>query len=910
MSEQFKRRVLVTRRVIQIGVIFALLGIVADAGDYYRRETWHSLVDAGFVALSLLCLVAAWLATRRERLNTAAYWIVTAIVVGLGTSELLWIQAPLFTIAVALLIPLVGVLLAPRRWVVWLLVTLAYIFAALLLDRFPLVERRALSQSSELTIVYGLVFLLVFIVITWQYARLRGRTQTIRSRLLITYVPLSLLLALVIGGSAFLMARNQVRRQVENQLESVATLKEAEIQTWLNDLLISLNVVASGQDVPIQLEIILASASIETTAYEDLQTRFQWAIDQMGLYEEMFVMDLQGQVILSTDPTQQGKVYVREAFFERGLTSPYVDSPSYSPSLEETSVLAARPVTDKTGQTIAVLAGRADMEALSEIMLERSGLGETGETYLVGTNYVQLTRSRFDIEGRNYVRTEGATRAIEQNANGVGRYPDYRGVAVVGVYHWLPDFQVALLAEQDVDEAFSGITRLLLVDGGVALVALLVVVTVSIIITNNITNPLASLTETAQRIAAGDREQTAVEAQRQDEIGALARAFNSMTRQLRDLIEGLEERVNERTRQLAQRSAYLEASAEVSQVASSILDREQLVREVARLIRERFDFYYVGLFLVEGDWAVLRAGTGRAGREMLAEGHRLRVGGDSMIGQCVERAEAHVALDVGEEAVRFDNPWLPETHSEGALPLSSRGQVLGALSIQSTESDAFDRDTLTLLQTMADQVAVALDNAQLFTEVEESLEAERRAYGELSRQAWVDFLQTRSDWGYDYVHASLMPAQGDWTPAMQRALKSGQSVRVSPEDRENGVESLAVPLKVRDAVVGVLSFNKEASGQVWTDEERALLESLTDELGLALESARLYQDTQRRAAQERRLGEMSARFTETLDLDALLRAAVQELGQLPNVLEASVQIGEGPTIPVSEDKSHSDESSS
>ncbi len=910
MTEQFERRALVTRRIIQIGIIFALLGIAADAGDYFRRRTWHSLADAGFVALSLLCLVAAWSATRRNRLNAAAYWIVTAIVVGIGTSELLWIQPPMFTISVALLIPLVGILLVPRRWVIWLMVTLAYIFAALLLDRFPLMERRVLTQSSELTIIYGVVFILIFIIIVWQYAILRGRTYTIRSRLLMTYVPLSLLLAFVIGGSAFLMARNQVRRQVENQLESVATLKEAEIQTWLNDLLISLNVVASGQDVPIQLEIILASPSIETTIYQDLQAHLQWAIDQMGLYEEMFVMDLQGQVILSTDPTQQGKVYVRETFFERGLTGPYVDSPSYSPSLGETLVLAVRPVINQTGETIAVLAGRADMEALSEIMLERSGLGETGETYLVGTNYAQLTRSRFEIEGRIYVRTEGATTAIEQNENGVGRYTDYRDVAVVGVYHWLPDFQVALLAEQDVEEAFRGVARLLLVDAGVAFAALVIVVTVSIVITNNITNPLASLTETAQQIAAGDREQTAVEAQRQDEIGALARAFNSMTRQLRDFIGGLEARVDERTRQLAQRSAYLEASAEVSQIASSILDREQLVREVARLIRERFDFYYVGLFLVEGDWAVLRAGTGRAGREMLAEEHRLRVGGDSMIGQCVERAEARVALDVGEEAVRFDNPLLPETHSEGALPLSSRGQVLGALSIQSTEPDAFDRDTLTLLQTMADQVAVALDNAQLFTEVEESLEAERRAYGELSRQAWAELLRTRSDWGYDYVHASLSPAQGDWTPAMQRALKSGKSVRLSPEDRENGVESLAIPLKVRDAVVGVLSFNKEASGKVWTNEERTLLETLTAELGLALESARLYRDTQRRAAQERQLGEMSARFTETLDLDALLRAAVQELGQLPNVIEASVQIGEGPTIPVSKDKSHSDESSS
>ncbi len=187
---------------------------------------------------------------------------------------------------------------------------------------------------------------------------------------------------------------------------------------------------------------------------------------------------------------------------------------------------------------------------------------------------------------------------------------------------------------------------------------------------------------------------------------------------------------------LLRRNVQLQTAAEVSRAASSILDTDKLVAQSVELIRERFGLYYVGLFLVnaEQEYAVLRAGTGWPGQQMVTQEHKLKVGGASMIGQCVAQAEARIALDVGEEAVRFDNPLLPRTRSEMALPLRSRGQIIGALTVQSTEAAAFDEASIAVMQAMADQVATAIDNARLYTSVQKELTERKRVEGAL-RQA-------------------------------------------------------------------------------------------------------------------------------------------------------------------------------
>jgi PAS domain S-box-containing protein len=183
------------------------------------------------------------------------------------------------------------------------------------------------------------------------------------------------------------------------------------------------------------------------------------------------------------------------------------------------------------------------------------------------------------------------------------------------------------------------------------------------------------------------------------------------------------------------RAIWSQTAAEVSQAAATILDSDELFQRVVNLVHDRFGLYYAGLFLVDkvpGDveaqesWATLRVGTGEAGRQMVNQGHRLRVGGASMIGQCLATMEPRIAMDVGKEAVRFDNPWLPDTRTELALPLVSRGRALGALSIQSSRPAAFSSQDVVVLQSMADQLSIAIDNAHLMERAQSRAEREQR----------------------------------------------------------------------------------------------------------------------------------------------------------------------------------------
>lgn len=375
------------------------------------------------------------------------------------------------------------------------------------------------------------------------------------------------------------------------------------------------------------------------------------------------------------------------------------------------------------------------------------------------------------------------------------------------------------------------------------------------------------------------------------------RAQLEANRELELLRSSLEQRVTERTQELERRSVQLQVATEVSRVVNSILDMEELIWQVAKLIQERFDLYHVGLLLLDeaGEWAVYRAGSGEAGRELWEKGFRLGVGGTSMVGWCTARAQARIAQDVSIDAMYVPHELVPETRSEVAVPLIARGQVLGALSVQSDRVGTFDPMTVSALQTMADQVAIAVDNARLYTESQQALEASRRAYGQLSQRAWRELLRSRIDWGYAFDQQTILPVEGDWQPEMIEALRTGQIVVHGPEmvPGENGAEEpvLALPLRVREDTIGALGFYKNAGDRAWTPAETVLLQRLVDQLGAALESAQLYQETQRRAAREQAIRQITERMRSAVEVETILQNTVAELAKALGVPRAYVRLG-------------------
>ncbi|MBN1138679.1 MAG: GAF domain-containing protein, partial [Anaerolineae bacterium] len=437
--------------------------------------------------------------------------------------------------------------------------------------------------------------------------------------------------------------------------------------------------------------------------------------------------------------------------------------------------------------------------------------------------------------------------------------------------------QLHVVAEQNVSEALSLAYNTIRISAGLLVVVLIVAVALALATVRQIVQPLRTMVGAAQAISTGDLSQQ-IPITRQDELGVLANTFNSMTTQLQSLVRGLEQRVNERTADLEQRTRYLEATTQVGRAAASILDVEQLIAQVVELICERFSLYYVGLFLLDeaGDWAVLRSGTGEAGREMLARGHRIRVG-DGMIGWSVAFGKSRVALEADADAVRLATAELPETRSEAALPLRARGEILGALSVQATEPGVFDQETMAVLQTMADQVALAIDNAQLVRQAHDALEAARRAYGDVRREAWTQLFRVRAGEGYRCDDRGVMPV-ADAHPA--------QGQKAAADTGMTGLPELILPVATRGQVLVEIEAHK-ADPREWTEEEVELMRSLGDQLSVALESARLYQEAQERAARERLLGDVGVRIRETLDMDTVLRTALQEIGSSLDLAEVA-----------------------
>ncbi|MFP4393696.1 MAG: GAF domain-containing protein [Anaerolineales bacterium] len=733
-------------------------------------------------------------------------------------------------------------------------------------------------------------------------------TQSLMARLVSYFLVLLLLVIGLVGYVAFAQARSALEEAALARLNTAAHVKEGELNRWIDTQAEDVRFVAALPIVPEQLAVLIQrepsdaeglAAEAYQSAYDVLTAYLNAALAQKPDFNEIEILsDVGGRVLVSTNKTQEGEYRVADQYYIQGKEDTFVQNVYPSPVTGDRRMTIATPILAADGERLGVLVVHLNLEKMDRIVLERVGLGESGEAYLVDRFNVFVSSERFGPDDfPRGVHTVGIDRAVQQQQDGSALYVNYAGTPVLGVYRWIEEREVALLVEMAQEQAFAPARRLAGLLGLIGLPLAVILGGTVYWLSRRIAHPILEITDAATRVVEGDLEARAPVAT-EDEVGLLARTFNQMTQQLRQTIGSLEQQVESRTRDLERRATYLEASAEVGRAAASILDTEQLIQQIVALIRERFTLYYVGLFLIDeaGEWAVLRTGTGEAGQVMLARGHRLRVAEDSMIGWSIVHAQARVAQQAESDEVREATSELPDTRSEAALPLRARGQVIGALTVQDDVPGAFDPATITVLQTMADQVAVALDNARLFAEAQQALRTARQAYGELSRQAWMELLEERHGLGYRYRQERVFAATGDWPEVMQRALQTEQSVQLSAEASSEG-PVLAIPLRVRGEPIGVLRFCKrvpsdaESVQAAWTESEQTFLQGLVDQLGDALESARLFQESQRRAAREQLASEITAHIRESLDMETVARRAIQELGHALDADAVTLQLG-------------------
>lgn len=349
----------------------------------------------------------------------------------------------------------------------------------------------------------------------------------------------------------------------------------------------------------------------------------------------------------------------------------------------------------------------------------------------------------------------------------------------------------------------------------------------------------------------------------------------------------LEMQVSDRTRDLEYGNLQLETAARIAREITTIRDLNLLLTNVVNLISQRFGYYHAGVFLLDeyNEYAVLAAANSEGGRRMLERGHRLKVGATGIVGYVTQMGTARIALDVGQDAVYFDNPDLPNTHSELALPIVASGQILGALDVQSTEEQAFRESDIKILQLLADQLAVAIQNARLFQESQASLEAVRQAYAEASREAWQKFLKSEEQIGFVATQGTLQPTPtSQWNDSLVKAVESGD-LRV--DENEPVVN---IPVKIRGQAIGAIRLRKQDNSGAWTKEETALALAFSDQLSSALEAARLYRDAQTRAVRESIASDISSRISTSPYMENVMRDTVSELGQALGQVSVTFQM--------------------
>lgn len=349
----------------------------------------------------------------------------------------------------------------------------------------------------------------------------------------------------------------------------------------------------------------------------------------------------------------------------------------------------------------------------------------------------------------------------------------------------------------------------------------------------------------------------------------------------------LEERIRERTSILDKRTSQLQAVAEVGKSIASYRNLSELLQRAAQLIQEKFGFYHIGIFLLDDrkEFAILAASNSEGGKRMLEKKHTLKVGEIGIVGFVAENLRARIALDVGTDAVFFNNPDLPNTRSEMALPLVASGQILGVLDVQSTEPRAFVDDDIATLQILADQLAVAIQNAKLFSETEQALESARSSYGQVSREAWSKILRNQARINFLATPPATIKIQDDLIESsISKAFETGDLIL-----GEDGL-TISVPIKIRGQVIGAIRLKKPEIAEAWTQDETNLAISLSDQLSGALESARLYRESQQRAARESLVSDISARISASATRESIIRETVQELGQALGDASVSFQL--------------------
>lgn len=794
--------------------------------------------------------------------------------------------------------------------------------------------RNPVTPSSIVVII---LLALVYVGITLY----RFRQFGLRTKFIIVFVLLSVFSVSATAVTISSLVSDQLKLKVEQQLTGVSELTATAIG---RELVTQISVIQAAA-LSESLQSALVRREAQSNIVELLKLDEQWRAadaakddddplvrkattgaladqlralrEEFPAHVEIFIADVYGANVAATNRTTdyyQADEEWWQVAYSNGEGAVYLSQPAFDESSGSFSIQVALPIFDNhSGAMLGIIRSTLDLSVFIP-SLELGKPGETGRTeiYMPGNLELELHVE----DGQPMLETETSPADFASTLAGqphatfldtvhdgspvMAGITDFTGSGVenpeISEAFELLNWHVVTL--QDRSEALQAVEDTSRAAQLVGLAALVLASLAAVGITRFITRPILSLTETAEEISTGNLNAVA-RVESPDEVGELAKSFNRTTAQLRDTLSNLEQRIEERTydlevsrRQTEHRAAQYIAIGEISKLINSEQELNILLPLIARLVSERFGFYHTGIFLLDdtGQYAVLLAANSAGGQNMLKRGHRLKVGESGIVGAVGKTGLARIAFDVGQDAVFFDNPDLPDTRSEAAVPLKVRDAIIGVLDVQSEKPGAFTEDDTNMLGILADQIAIAIENTRLLEQTRQALTEARLTYQRTLHEGWKSLIEDEDMIGYRQSMSGgrrlTKPVVSD---EISQAMNRGSAL-VFHADGKTDDPTMVVPIKLRDQIIGVLRIKSPSRERPWTADEINLAEAISDRLSLALENARLLQEFQRQAVKEQTIAEITGKIGSSINLNNVLLTAVEELGRTIPGSEVTIKL--------------------
>lgn len=705
-------------------------------------------------------------------------------------------------------------------------------------------------------------------------------------------VAVPILLVAIIGQSS---VRATSLNTVKQRLDDIGRQQQQVISDELSRASITLNVLVTRPGVLEPLQQLLAPGGTDFRRIQQVSLTLQRELTGYSNFRSMRVMNTDGNILAQTSATsiltnRDSAVGTPAFTAATSATLSGRDSALVVSSSGLVAVEFIQTIHDIDDNPVGYLVGVLDHENLLTNRLQRGDENFPTYSYLT-TGQVVIAPSNAIADSRLSAQN---SQVVQQAFNLQSATEEY-GIGaqqtrpVIGYFAPIlnptdSSQAVFALVTEVPAEAVTAQTFRFLGGAGlfVSLVGLVLAVVLVVLLLNQlITPPLTGLREAMQGVLRGEYDLPVPSATgRADEIGSLSAAFVDMRTYVHNLLDDLEARVAARARDIS-------ATQEVSRFAATQRNLQTLMDQVVELITEKFtDIYHAQIFLIDSEraYAVLSASTGEAGKQLLARGHRLNIGSQSVIGQVTAQARIIVARDTDDSTVHKRNELLPETRAELAIPLRIGDTIIGALDVQSRIRNAFSEDEILILQTMADQVAVAIENARLYQESVRRLEEIERSNRQATVKTWQEYLYAQR---LRQLSSEAGLSTGvDNSDLRQRAVTSGKIV--VGEHTGNQTIPIAVPIQLRGQTLGAVEWEIPESDL--SDNKLQLAQELANRLAVSLDNARLFQESQRAAERERIVNAISAKLTPQTEISDILQTAVREVGQALRSPQVSIRL--------------------